>query len=723
VRAAVLVWTALALSALFGAPAAIAAGAPQLGSAWTASVGTVAASLRAEVNPNGLATTYHFSYLPEAAYQANLGEGRDGFAGALKAPAGADPLIGSGSAAVIVAQPIASLSPDTGYRFRIQANNSAGSEIGPSHLFYTEAFATGSTLLDGRGWELVSPLDKNGGEIQGPGQSFGGGTIQAAGEGSAIAYSSTSSFAGGQGAPPVSQYISRRTGGGWATENVSPAVAAGAYGPEPDGAPFQLFSPSLSRGLLLEGGGGYGSRESAGGAVASFPAEPDLHLAGVVDDVQHLVLSTCVALTGDATEAPLGPGCDPSKPNLYEWSGGAPTLVNLLPAASVGTPGAVLAAQVGAISSDGGRVYWTLGGNLYLREGAVTRQVDEALGGGGTFETASTTGATAFLTKAGHLYRYEAPAGTLTDLTPSGGVQGVLGASADGSRVFYLTTAGLFLRAGAVTTKVADGADASNYPPATGTARVTPDGAYLAFLSNASLTGFDNRDAAGGEPRTEVFLYDALAGSLTCVSCNPQGERPIGSSTIPGATANGKSPTATRAYKPRALSDDGRRLFFDSNDELALADSGKRPDVYEWEAGGTGSCTRAGGCVGLISRGRNSEGGSFLDASASGADVFFLTADSLVGTDTGSADVYDAREGGGFPEPPRPLECAGDACQFLPSEPEDPAPATLTPSVGNGPVRYGKSTATKCKRGFVKRHRHCVRKPRKKHRHGRGAGR
>jgi hypothetical protein len=679
--------------------------------------------LRAEVNPNGLATTYRFSYLSEAAYQTNLAGGKEAFAGALKAPAGADPGIGSGGVAVTLLQVIASLSPDAQYRYRVVASNSGGTEASPAHAFYTEAFATGSTLLDGRGWELVSPLDKNGGEIQGPGQSFGGGVIQAAGEGSAITYSSTSSFVAGQGAPYVSQYISRRTPTGWSTENVSPATVAGAYGPEPDGAPFQLFSPTLSRGLLLEGSGGYALRESAGGGLMSFPATPDLRLAGVVLDLHRLVLSTCAALTPDATEAPLGPGCDPAKPNLYEWSGGVPTLVNLLPSASVGTPGAALGAQLGAIAADGARIYWTLGGNLYLREGAATKQVDEALGGGGTFETASTTGAVAFFTKAGHLYRYEAPAGTLTDLTPAGGAQGVLGASADGSRVYYLTTAGLFLRNGAITTKVAGGADASSYPPATGTAWVTPDGAHLAFLSSASLTGFDNRDATSGEPRTGVFLYDAGAGTLTCVSCNPQGERPVGSSTIPGATANGKSPTATRAYKPRALSDDGRRLFFDSDDELALADSGKRPDVYEWEAGGTGSCARAGGCIGLVSHGRNSDGSSFLDASASGTDVFFRTADSLVGIDTGSADVYDAREGGGFPEAGKPIECAGDACQFLPSEPEDPAPATLVPSAGNGAVHYEKGTATKCKKGYVKRHGRCVRKSHKKHRHSKGAGR
>ena len=67
----------------------------------------------------------------------------------------------------------------------------------------------------------------------------------------------------------------------------------------------------------------------------------------------------------------------------------------------------------------------------------------------------------------------------------------------------------------------------------------------------------------------------------------------------------------------------------------------------------------------------------FIDASADGTDVFFLADDSLVSSDPGSVDVYDARIGGGFPDPPVPMPCVGDACQPLPPEPEDPHPGTV----------------------------------------------
>ena len=47
----------------------------------------------------------------------------------------------------------------------------------------------------------------------------------------------------------------------------------------------------------------------------------------------------------------------------------------------------------------------------------------------------------------------------------------------------------------------------------------------LAFVTNASLTGFDNVNPVSGLPEDEVFLYQLGSGSLTCVSCDPMGQR------------------------------------------------------------------------------------------------------------------------------------------------------------------------------------------------------
>ncbi len=572
---------------------------------------------------------------------------------------------------------------------------------------------------------MVSPIDKNGGAIQGFNQNFGGGTMQAAAGGDAVTFSSADSFGvSPQGAPPASQYLAVRGATGWSTDNITVPLLAGGYGDEPDGVPYQLFSTDLSRGLMLndrrcEGGlpcpSGYALRDSATGVLTASPQAPDLRFAGASPDLRHVVLSSCAALTPDATEVGGGGGgCDPAADNLYEWSSAGLSLVNLLPGEFEGTPGARLAAQAGAISTDGSRIYFIEpeGAALYLREEAApappphapARLVPETVGGGAAFQTASANGRFAFFTdSSGHLRRYDADSEGVADLTPDGPIQGVLGASADGSRVYYVTAAGLFLWNEGIVTEVAAAAVASDYPPATGTARVSADGSHLLFVSAAELTGYENNGV------TEVFLYGPPPGGgaaeLICVSCNPTGERPRGPSSIPGAIANGKGKEATRAYKPRSLSSDGTRVFFDSTDSLAIQDTNLRPDVYEWEARGVGGCTRVNGCIGLISSGRSPQPSTFVDASASGSDVFFLTDSSLFPLDLGSYDVYDARVGGGFAVPPAPIPCIGDACQALPSAPEDPTPGTLVSNSGNPPLKI-----IKPKKKRKHRHRHSHRK-------------
>jgi hypothetical protein len=622
--------------------------------------------------------------------------------------------------------------------------------------------ASASALPEGRGWELVSPVDKNGGEIAAPGELFGGGVFQAAADGSSVTYSSAASFAAAApSAPPGSQYLSARGAGGWSTENLNVPAFSGSYGADPDGVPYQLFSGDLTRALLLNGrhcrnveadcpvanpplagtdapagyvnyylrqsGIGFGALLGTEDVATTEldPADFDLRLAGATPDLAHVVLETCAALTPGAAEVPLGGGCDPAKPNLYEWSGGGLTLLN-------SAPGARLAAQASAISADGSRVYYVdtavAGGpQLSLRDGATAKKVDDEAGGGGVFQTASSDGAVAYFIKAGHLWRYTAAADSAADLTPAGEVLGVLGASADGSHVYYVSSTGLYRWSAAVTTRVPTGAevptDTSNFPPASGTARVSADGSGLVFLSSASLTGYDNTDAKTGLADTEVFLYEAGTERLRCVSCRPNGGRPIGSSTIPGAYANGELAGATASYKPRVLAADGRRIFFDSEDSLVASDVNREPDVYQWRATG-GDCVRINGCIDLISSGRSEGGARFVDASESGADAFFVTDGSLVAADPGSVDLYDARVGGGFPEPLLPIPCAGDACQDLPSEPVDPGLNTLVTGPGNPKVRYLKYRRgpQRCRGAVAKKRPSCKKKAAKGKGSSRGKG-
>ena len=62
-----------------------------------------------------------------------------------------------------------------------------------------------ASLPDGRALEMVSPLDKNGGAVDGIDGVGGGGVVQASVDGQAITYVSTASFGAPPGAPLGSQ--------------------------------------------------------------------------------------------------------------------------------------------------------------------------------------------------------------------------------------------------------------------------------------------------------------------------------------------------------------------------------------------------------------------------------------------------------------------------------------------------------------------------------------
>jgi hypothetical protein len=264
------------------------------------------------------------------------------------------------------------------------------------------------------------------------------------------------------------------------------------------------------------------------------------------------------------------------------------------------------------------------------------------------------------------------------------------------------------------------------------TARSSPDGRWFTFMSQRSLTGYDNRDTRSGQADEEVYLFDAASGKLSCTSCNPTGARPLGvfdkeafpgllvdhphtwnntwlASSIPGWT---KQWLGAARYQSRYLSNDGR-VFFNSSDALVPQDTNNVMDVYEFEPPGVGDCTTSsrtysptsGGCVSLISSGSSKEESAFLDASESGDEVFFLTASRLTASDVdGSFDVYDAHVCGSSspcppPPPPPAPACEGDACQTPSTPPNDATPGSLTYSgPGNAAPPPAASVRPKAKR-------------------------
>lgn len=292
------------------------------------------------------------------------------------------------------------------------------------------------------------------------------------------------------------------------------------------------------------------------------------------------------------------------------------------------------------------------------------------------------------------------------------------------------------------------------------TARVSPDGGRLAFMSDRPLTGYDTHDALSGRPDEEVYLYDAAGNALVCASCNPTGARPLGAeatestgeanladhhlargtwwaASVPGWTQYGGSEAVQQS---RYLSNSGR-LFFDATDALLPQDVSGAAQVYEYEPAGVGSCgttsstysERAAGCVGMISSGTSAEESAFVEASEEGSDVFFLTAAKLVPADTGSTyAIYDAHIcsatapcPSATPQPSAPCATGGQCkAANIPASAALGPPASVTFS-GRGNITVskaansGKSTNKNQKKKRRRRLRRALKRCHAKHRHNR----
>jgi hypothetical protein len=424
------------------------------------------------------------------------------------------------------------------------------------------------------------------------------------------------------------------------------------------------------------------------------------------------------------------------------------------PAGSAGTAigkqdGSLETRDFRAVSTDGSRVYWTAAwpelGQLFVRvnatqeqskisngkcteeEKACTLKVSQTV----TSEKAEFLGAAEDGSKAffritegplsNNLYEFDLESKKATLI--AGQIMGFMGVGRDASRAYFLSKEVLAAPNAEAKSPIAgqpnlylyessEGGSAFNFiatlagsdtalfdhafspvhaVPFKHTSRLSPDGRQVAFTSSASLTGYDNTDVESGEADVEVFTYDAGAGKLSCVSCNPSGVRPSGESIeLDGSPTDNRfaallPPFTTELYGTRVITDDGSRIFFNSYEALLPHDTNGKIDVYEWEKPGSGDCTEASsafsppndGCLSLISSGESPSDSEFIDASADGTDVFIATASSLLPQDPGLIDIYDARAGGGYPAlPVPPASCEGEACQGPLAPPNDPTPAS-----------------------------------------------
>jgi hypothetical protein len=249
--------------------------------------------------------------------------------------------------------------------------------------------------------------------------------------------------------------------------------------------------------------------------------------------------------------------------------------------------------------------------------------------------------------------------------------------------------------------------------------RVTPDGRYLAIQTKLALDPAGDRDSDA-----DLYRWDEAGGWL-CISCQLPGAPSAGHVTgfSPHLAYNSFVFHELGGNVPEhTISDDGKRIFFTTPDALVPEDingeggcPGEPPsvaaipiliypcqDVYEWHDG----------TVSLLSSGTGSRAAILIGATADSRDVIFGTPQRLLGWDRDTQpDIYDARVGGGFPEPPpQPPTCEGEACRGQgTAAPGGPGAGT---AVFEGPGDQTKPQPKPCKRGFVKRHGKCVKKKR-----------
>jgi hypothetical protein len=231
-----------------------------------------------------------------------------------------------------------------------------------------------------------------------------------------------------------------------------------------------------------------------------------------------------------------------------------------------------------------------------------------------------------------------------------------------------------------------------------GSARMTPNGRYLLFpMENGSslLSAHGGEDvdqsqcpSAASADCWQYYLYSAETNSLVCASCPASGAAPTG--RISFGTSVGLGFHSPGNSINRRLSEDGRFAFFTTDSPLVPEDTNGTYDAYQYDAQSEEPK--------LLSNGENKQPSYFLTASPDGSDAFVLTAEPLSRHDIDDYyDIYDARAGGGIPEPPLPGGlCDGDACQPPPVALNDPTPGTSTlRGPGNSRARERKARCAK----------------------------
>jgi hypothetical protein len=637
-------------------------------------VSSTTATVSGTITPLGIQSTYYFEYGETTSY---------GSRAPVAAGAG---VAGNGFVARPVRRGITDLKSSTTYHYRLVSTNTAGSTAGADMTFTTDPVG-----LPSRGYEMVSPVNKQGTPVD---SAFTG--TQAGTDGNSLLYgTAVSALPGAGSALFFPKVLGTRSASTWESvpldlplDNLVPQseMFAGTFAVSDDGKRALVISRKKLTDDAVQGGYNLYIREPGITApereytlVATDPLLSVLlgeqgvfYFVGASDDLH----SSAFVAGGKMYEAVLGHGL---------------RLVSRLPdgSSTVASGPNVNLNEPHQISSDGARIFFSAGsggGPLYVRENGTTTipiSVSQRPNASSTpvnaiFLAASADGRFVEFTTDGFgsvdgltsdapdgpaIYRYDVDSGHLDYIIAAGNIQRVV-AQPERNMIFYGVSAAptsLYLAHDGAQTLVAN-VNLSSSPPSELSG--SPNGRYYAFATPTQLTSYDNSG------HLELYLYDADTGNIACPSCRTDGGAAVGDVGV-GLDVVGE--TLWARYKPRAVLDDGT-VFFDTPDPLVGSDVNGTRDVYSVR----------GGHVTLISRGELPTASQFRDATPDGSNVFFVTNDQLVGQDVDTIpDMYDSRVAGGLPgqsPKPGPAPCVSSECREAGS---GPVTSATPPSEGS----------------------------------------
>jgi hypothetical protein len=717
---------------------------PEALSISAANISETEAELQARIVPNNLLTTYTFEFKPEGATDWISAGGGTLPAGNLAADASVA-LNGLSPGThyrfrVLATNDEGSDEAEGG--FATYPNLPVESGPCPNALLRTGFSAL---LPDCRAYELVTPADTTArAPLGAEGEGGGSTTRQVSPAGDKVPFQvkgGALSGLGGSGGFKGDPYLAERTSRGWSTSYIGPTAAEAVSVAPGTTSPDQGYSFWLASGEKGTTGSAvlakvtwyvrYPDGHSELVGKGSLGIDPESRGEFLAEGGTHIVFTTGAGGSVNTADQ-LEPDAAPSNTRaVYDRTPDGITHVVSLKPGNVPFTAGEDAIYVGA-SPDGVGIAFEVENTLYMR---YANEKTVEIGTGVEYAGFGEGGGRIFYVREGNLEAFDMASSSVIVFADTAAEVVPVTVSTDGSTAYFVSKSsvagsgpnsegskpkagaqnlyrskeGQIAFVGTVTTRDVEGGVSElgtlddglgfwvgalngQISPFRGVlgavpARSTPDGGVFLFKSRAPLTSYDSQGHA------EIYRYEATGNRLQCLSCIPTGEPAQSDASLQSSSREGSELFSALAW-PENLRADGRRAFFESSEPLVASDGDSLQDIYEWEDQGVGSCQQAGGCIYLISSPRSQRNEYLWAVSRSGDDVFILSSDLLVGSDVDETpSIYDARVGGGFPEPATSI-CEGEGCR---------PQLTSTPSLPSGetPVRGSGDNfrARKCGKG------------------------